>query len=435
MPGLIGFYTFGEGRENWDASRFIRYGLSALQGRGQESISLATVGLGSTLRTLGGKGGVEEFFEKNRTIIPKGFIGIGQTSSYTDDYLVHVKAPYELVLALDGKTDLHEDRGEATKLFARQLSQLLYSEKEPLKATSMLINKIGGGYSFVALTHKQELVTGRNPLGVKPLETGSVGFDIAAVASETCGLDVMGIDPTGPVETGEVIIFTPEDIRGNTPAADAGNFCSYEYVYLARLDSRVNTLPVARVRNSIGRELATTHPANADVVIGVPETALPIANGYSQGSDLPLEIGFVRTGENIRAALKPTQKERLIGVQLKLNPVRSAVEDRDVVLVDDSVLRGNTLRNTVINLKRNGAKRIHVRIGSPALVSPCPYGVEIPAKDELISASLNQEELANSVGTDSISFMTVEELQRAIGLPRQSLCMRCFEKGGVTRLE
>jgi amidophosphoribosyltransferase len=435
MPGLIGFYTFGEGRENWDASRFIQYGLSALQGRGQESISLATVGLGSTLRILGGKGGVEEFFEKNRTIIPKGFIGIGQTSSYTDDYLVHVKAPYELVLALDGKTDLHEDRGEATKLFARQLSQLLYSEKEPLKATSMLINKIGGGYSFVALTHKQELVTGRNPLGVKPLETGSVGFDIAAVASETCALDVMGIDPTGPVETGEVIIFTPEDIRGNTPAADAGNFCSYEYVYLARLDSRVNTLPVARVRNSIGRELATTHPANADVVIGVPETALPIANGYSQGSDLPLEIGFVRTGENIRAALKPTQKERLIGVQLKLNPVKSAVEDRDVVLVDDSVLRGNTLQNTVINLKRNGAKRIHVRIGSPALVSPCPYGVEIPAKDELISASLDQEELANSVGTDSISFMTVEELQRAIGLPRQSLCMRCFEKGGVTRLE
>ncbi|TMI15423.1 hypothetical protein E6H33_06450, partial [Candidatus Bathyarchaeota archaeon] len=202
MPGLIGFYTFGEGRENWDASHFIRYGLSALQGRGQESISLSTIGPGRTLHTLGGKGGVEEFFQKNRTSIPKGFIGIGQTSSYADDYLVHVKAPYELVLALDGKTDLHEDRGEATKLFARQLSQLLHSEKEPLKATSMLINKIGGGYSFVALTHKQEFITGRNPLGVKPLDTGSVGFDIAAVASETCALDVMGIDHTGPVETG-----------------------------------------------------------------------------------------------------------------------------------------------------------------------------------------------------------------------------------------
>jgi len=201
MPGLVGFYTFGEGRENWDASHFIHYGLSALQGRGQESVSLSTIGPGNTLHTLGGKGGVEDFFQKNKTTIPKGFIGIGQTSSYLDDYLVHVKAPYELVLALDGKTDLHESRGEATKLFARQLSQLLHSEKEPLKATSMLINKIGGGYSFVALTHKQELFSGRNPLGVKPLETGSVGFDISAVASETCALDVMGIDHTGPVET------------------------------------------------------------------------------------------------------------------------------------------------------------------------------------------------------------------------------------------
>ena len=433
MPGLIGFYTFGEGRENWDASHFIHYGLSALQGRGQESVSLATIGQGNTLHTLAGKGGVEEFFQKNRTSIPKGFIGIGQTSSYLDDYLVHVKAPYEMVLALDGQTDLHENRGEATKLFARQLSQLLHSEKEPLKATSMLINKIGGGYSFAALTHKQELITGRNPLGVKPMETGSVGFDIAAVASETCALDVMGIDQTGPVETGEVIMFTPEDIRGNTPAADRGSFCSYEYVYLARLDSQVNSLPVAKVRNGIGRELAKTHSVKADVVIGVPETALPIANGYSQESGLPQELGFMRTGENIRAALEPTQKDRLVGVQLKLNPVKSAVEGKDVVLVDDSVVRGNTLRNTVLNLKRNGAERIHVRIGSPALISPCPYGVEIPPRDELISGSLSEKELANNVGADSISFMTVEELQHAIGLPRQNLCMRCFENGGTTR--
>src|SRR6266446_5124322 len=433
MPGLIGFYTFGEGRENWDASQFIHYGLSALQGRGQESASIATIGLGNTLRTLGGKGGVGEFFQKNKTSIPKGFIGIGQTSSYEDDYLVHVKTPYELVLGLDGKTDLHEDRSEATKLFAQQLSQLLHSEKESLKATSMLINKIGGGYSFVALTHKQELVTGRNPLGAKPLETGSVGFDIAAVASETCALDVMGIDHTGPVETGEVIIHTPEDIRGNTPANSPSSFCSYEYVYLARLDSNVHTLPIAKIRNSIGKEMAKAHPVKADVVIGVPETALPIANGYSQESGIPEEFGFMRTGENIRAALKPTQKERLLGVQLKLNPIKSAFEGKDVVLIDDSVVRGNTLRNTIVNLKRDGAHQIHVRIGSPALISLCPYGVEIPPRDELISGNLDEKELENNVGADSLSFMTVEELQHAIGLPRQNLCTRCFEKGGATR--
>ncbi len=433
MPGLVGFYAFGEGRENWDASQFIQYGLSALQGRGQESVSLATIGRGEPLHTLGGRGGIEEFFQKNKKILPRGFIGIGQTSSYQDDYLVHVKTPYELVLALDGKTDLHEDRGEATKLFARQLSQLLRSEKESLKATSMLVNKIGGGYSFVALTHKQELITGRNPLGVKPLETGSVGFDIAAVASETCALDVMGVDQTGPVETGEVIMFTPEDIRSNTPASQPGEFCSYEYVYLARLDSKVNSLHVAQVRSNVGRELAKGHPAKGDVVIGVPETALPIANGYSQQSRIPLEFGFMRTGENIRAALKPTQKERLVGVQLKLNPIKSAFESRDVVLVDDSVVRGNTLRNTVLNLKRHGARQVHVRIGSPALVSQCPYGVEIPSRDELISGSIDEKDLAKTVGADSVSFMTPNELQQAVNVPRQNLCMRCFEGGGRAR--
>ena len=430
MPGLVGFYPFGEGRENWNASQFLQHGLSALQGRGQESISIATIGKQGVLETLAGKGGVEDFFQNNTNKLPKGFTGIGQTSSYSDDYLVHVKTPYELVLAIDGKTDLNEDRTESIKLFARQLSQLLHTEKEPLKAASMLANKIGGGFSFLALTHKQELIAGRNPLGVKPLETGSVGFDIASVASETCALDVMGIEQTGPVEPGEIIVYNPEEIRGNTPANSESTFCSYEYVYLSRLDSKANNLPVSKIRNNLGRELAKTHSASADVVLGVPETALPVANGYSQESKTPLELGFVRTGENTRAVLKPTQKERLIGVQLKLNPIKNAFENKDVILVDDSVVRGNTLRNTVMNLKRLGAKQIHVRIGSPAIVSPCPYGVEIPPRDELISSNLNENELANAVGADSISFLDLNELQHAIGLPGQNLCTRCFEERG-----
>jgi amidophosphoribosyltransferase len=430
MPGLVGFYPFGEGRENWNASHFLNYGLSALQGRGQESVSISTIGPEGTLETLGGKGGVKEFFQNNTAKLPRGFVGIGQTSSYPDDHLVHVKSPYELVLAVDGKTDLHEDRAESIRQFARQLSQLLHSEKEPLKAASMLANKIGGGFSFLALTHNQELVAGRNPLGVKPLETGSVGFDIASVASETCALDVMGIDQTGPVEPGEIIVYNPEEIRGNTPVNSESTFCSYEYVYLSRLDSKANNLSVSTVRNNLGRELAKTHSVNADVVIGVPETALPMANGYSQESKIPLELGFMRTGENTRAALKPTQKERLIGVQLKLNPIKSAFENKNVILVDDSVVRGNTLRNTVMNLKRLGARQVHVRIGSSALVSTCPYGVEIPPRDELISSNLSEKELADAVGADSIGFMETNELQRAIGLPGQNLCMRCFEGGG-----
>ena len=427
MPGLVGFYPFGEGRENWNASDFIHYGLSALQGRGQESISIATIGPEGAVQTLGGRGGVREFFQNNATRLPKGFAGMGQTSAYEDDYMVHIKSPYELVLAIDGKTDLHTDRNESIILFAHQLSQLLHSEKEPLKAASMVTNKIGGGFSFLAITHKQELITGRNPLGVKPMETGSVGFDIASVASETCALDVMGIDQTGSVEPGEILVYNPEGIRGTTPANSESTFCSYEYVYLSRLDSKANNLAVAKVRNNIGRELARAHSTSADVIIGVPETALPVANGYSQESKIPLEPGFMRTGENIRATLKSTQKERLVGVQLKLNPIKSAFENKDIILVDDTVVRGNTLRNTVLNLKRMGARQVHVRIGSPALASPCPYGVEIPPRDELISSNLDAKELAIAFGADSISFMHPDQLQQAIGLPRQNLCMRCFE--------
>ena len=430
MPGLVGFYPFGEGRENWNTTQFLHYGLSALQGRGQESVSVATIGPEGTIQTLAGKGGVHEFFQKNLNKIPKGFIGMGQTSSYHDDYLVHVKSPYELALAVDGKTDLNEDRTESIKLFARQLSQLLQAEKEPLKASSMLANKIGGGFSFLVLTHKQELIAGRNLLGVKPLETGSVGFDIAGIASETCALDVMGIEQTGPVEPGEIILYNSEEIRGNTPANSESTFCSYEYVYLSRLDSKANNLSVSKIRNNLGRELAKTYAASADVVIGVPETAIEIANGYSQQSKIPLELGFTRTGENTRAALKSNQKERLIGVQLKLNPIKSAFENKDIILVDDSVVRGNTLRNTVMNLKRLGSKQVHVRIGSPPIVSTCPYGVEIPAADELISSNLNEKELANAVGADSISFLDLNELQQAIGVQRQNLCMRCFERKG-----
>jgi amidophosphoribosyltransferase len=261
---------------------------------------------------------------------------------------------------------------------------------------------------------------------VKPLEVGSVGFDIGVVASETCALNVIGAEHTGAVEPGEVVLFTPQNIRREKRRNSPTKICAFEYVYLARLDSQVDGVPVQKVRNAIGKELAGINPVKGDVIVGVPETALSFAAGYSHQAQIPNEPGFARTGRHTRTALKPTQIERLTGVQLKLSPIKYSVDGRDIVLIDDSVVRGNTLRNTVLNLKRNGAKKVHVRIGSPALVSPCPFGVEIPEKDELIGESLSEQEIADVIGADTFAFLPREALARATGLPMHNLCMRCF---------
>ncbi|MEM3104347.1 MAG: phosphoribosyltransferase family protein, partial [Candidatus Bathyarchaeia archaeon] len=164
----------------------------------------------------------------------------------------------------------------------------------------------------------------------------------------------------------------------------------------------------------------------ADVVIGVPETAIPFAMAYSQATGIPVEMGFVRTGRSIRTAIKPTQFERLVGVQLKLNPIQASVRGRRVILIDDSVVRGTTLRNTVYLLRKKGAKEVHVKIGSPPIVARCPYGATVPPEDELIGRALTSDEIAQVIGADSFSYLSMNGLLNAIGLPREKLCLGCF---------
>ena len=203
-------------------------------------------------------------------------------------------------------------------------------------------------------------------------------------------------------------------------------YCSFEYVYYARPDSVMNGIHVYEVRRRIGLLLAKENPVEADVVIGVPETAIPFAMAYSQATGIPVEMGFMRTGRSVRTAIKPTQFERLVGVQLKLNPIRAAVKGKRVVLIDDSVVRGTTLRNTVYLLRKRGAKEVHVRIGSPAIVARCPYGTAVPPEDELIGRALKPDEIAQVIGADSFSYLSVDGLTEAIGLSKNSLCLGCF---------
>ncbi len=429
MPGIIGIYPFGLNRENWRISRFVYYGLLALQHRGQEISSIAT--FGGEFKEITQKGLVDEVFNEDRLKQLDGFIGLGYVSPLENSKPIKVSSPVELILVGDGIPLLGESRDKAWKAFAELLSDEISRVKNALKAGVNVIEQVDGGYSFIALTENQEMIAGRDKHGVKPLEVGSLGFDLGAIASETSALDVLGMEHASYIKPGEVVKFDPYSIeRARAKSAAQSSYCSFEYVYLARPDSIINGIPVYAVRERIGEALARKFPVEADTVIGVPETAIPFAIGYSRAAGMKLDLGFITTGRKIRTAIKPSVFERIVGVQLKLNPIKSVIDGKDIVLIDDSVVRGTTLRNTVWNLKRRGARRIHVRIGSPPLKSPCPFGVEIPPPDELIGRALSEAEIAEIVGADTFHFLPLKDLISSIRLPRNSLCLRCW---GETR--
>ena len=423
MTGIFGFYSFGEERERWNGLRFLYYGLQALQGRGSESVSLAWLGPNGfeTYSTEGDVDAIRYLVEKSR-----GHIAIGMVSSYRDDPVAVIESPLRLALVVDGMPSLGNSRSEAFTRLAETMSELLGTGLSPLDAGLRLISQIGGGYSFIALTERGEMVAGRSRLGVKPLSVGSIGFDIACVSSETAALDVVGASFSSELSAGEIISMSLLSLKRGKVEGAAEALCSFEFVYMARNDSTIMGVPVYLVRERIGEALAARDEVKVDVVTGVPETALAFASGYAGRRGIRCRLGFVRTGQHVRSALKPTQLERLIGLQLKLNPIAAAVDGRDIVLIDDSVVRGNTLKNVVALLRRKGAQAVHVRVGSPPIRYSCPFGTEIPPPDELIARDLPIEEIEKLVGCDSLAFLDLEELVKAIGLPPKVLCLGCF---------
>ncbi|MCP8321242.1 MAG: amidophosphoribosyltransferase [archaeon] len=427
MAGIFGFYAFGEGRENWDSKKFIYYGLSSLQGRGQEATSFAVYNHEvDSLRWIFGDGLVEDVFERIKQDDVKGFLGIGQVSTEKGDYVIKVDEPIQLALAGDGKPALHEDRQISFQIFAETLSKRIDEQKDPMNATKKLIEEVKGGYSFIALTKDQRMICSRDVHGIKPLEVGAIGFDIGAIASESSALDVIGAEHSGYIKPGEVVVLDPLSIERKSSFSNNPAYCSFEYVYLARPDSYLNSIPVSKVREMIGKRLAEEKPVKADVIIGVPDTAIPFAMAYSEHSRIPVRLGFTRTGRHVRSAIKPSQFERIVGVQLKLNPIKASVDGKEIILIDDSVVRGNTLRNTVYNIKRKGAKKVHVRVGSPPLIARCPFGTEVPQEDELIGRALSNDEIAEIIGADTFAYLSIEGLIESTGLPKSSLCLGCF---------
>jgi amidophosphoribosyltransferase len=292
------------------------------------------------------------------------------------------------------------------------------------------LKQVEGAYSLVALTSKK-LIGVRDPYGVRPLVLGMLeGAPI--FASETCALDIIGAEYVRDVEPGEVVVFTKDGVESYFPfAKQSPRFCIFEYIYFARPDSFAEGRNVYEVRKAIGKELAHEVPAVADLVIPVPDSGVPAALGFSQASGIPFELGIIRNHYVGRTFIEPTDGVRHLGVRRKHNPNRATLEGKRVVLIDDSIVRGTTSKKIVQMVRDAGAKEVHFRVASPPTKHSCFYGVDTPNEHALLAHEMNLEEMAKFIGVESLGFISMDGLYRAVGEPSRDpaaprFCDACF---------
>jgi len=293
------------------------------------------------------------------------------------------------------------------------------------------LSDVEGAYSLVCLTRKK-LIGIRDPYGVRPLVLGKIG-DAYILSSETCALDIVGAEKVRDVEPGEMIVVTRDgEPESHFPFGRAPRrFCIFEYVYFARPDSIVEDRSVYEARKEIGRQLAKESPVEADVIVPVPDSGVPGALGFAEAAGVPFDYGIIRNHYVGRTFIQPTDNSRKRGVQMKHNPNPAVVKGKRIVLVDDSIVRGTTSIKIVQMMRDAGATEVHMRIASPPTVSPCFYGVDTPEKDKLLAARMNLAEMADHIGVDSLAFLSIDGLYRAVGEPHRAgearkYCDACF---------
>ncbi len=276
------------------------------------------------------------------------------------------------------------------------------------------IREIEGAYSFVGLTNKK-LVGARDPLGIRPLVLGELN-GAPILTSETCALDIIGAKFVRDVENGEVIVISEDGVESHKPfPIMQPRPCIFEYIYFARPDSIVGGKSVYQVRRNLGTELARESPADADVVVPVPDSGVPAAIGFAQAASIPYELGIIRNHYVGRTFIEPTQQIRELGVRMKHSANRAAVAGKRIVLIDDSIVRGTTSVKIVRMMREAGAKEVHFRIASPPITHPDFYGIDTPDRDKLLAATHDLEGMRNYIGADSLAFLSIDGLYRAMG--------------------
>jgi len=437
--GVFGIFNHPE------ASRITYLGLFSLQHRGEEAAGICTSD-GDTLHVFKGRGLVGEIFDDKRLAELPGKAAIGHTRYSTTGASTLVNAqPYKVdysrgqaAIAHNGNLvnakflrDTLESYGSIfgstmdSELFIHLMAKPSYSTVE--EAVLGSVQKVEGAYSLVLLTEKQMFAV-RDPHGFRPLCLGKLG-SAYVVASETCAFDLIEAEFIREIAPGEVVVIDDQGLHSHYPFQGAvlrKGQCIFEHVYFARPDSRIFGDNVAMVREKLGMQLAREQPAAADIVVSVPDSGNFAAMGYAKASGIPLAHGFTRNHYVGRTFINPLQSARSLKVKIKLNPIREVIQGRRVVVVDDSIVRGNTAKSRVILLRRSGAKEIHMRISCPPHVSPCFYGIDFPSKDELIACKYSLEEIRRFLDVDSIGYLSREGMLSATTQAHDLFCHACF---------
>ncbi len=425
-----------------EAPNLTYLGLYALQHRGQESAGIVASD-GETLHPEKAMGLVADVFTEARLKRLKGSLAIGHVRYSTTGSsqlknaqpivatcrhgMVALAHNGNLVNAQVVRAELEAhgsifssstDSEVIVHLVARSKSDNL------VEATAEALGRLSGAYSLV-LMNERELLGIRDPRGFRPLSLGRLG-DAWVLASESCAFDLIEATFVRDLEPGEFLHITPHGMKSYYPLPSAlPAQCIFEYIYFARPDSILFGQSVAGVRKALGRQLAEEAPAEADLVIPVPDSGVPAALGFAEQSGLPFDHGLIRNHYVGRTFIEPKQNIRHFGVKIKLNPVREILEGKRVVVVDDSIVRGTTSRKIVSMVRSAGAREVHMRISAPPTVSPCYYGIDTPTRKELIASSHSVDEICTYIRADSLGYLSMDGLLKAAG-KNSGFCHACF---------
>ncbi|QNF94487.1 amidophosphoribosyltransferase [Janibacter sp. YB324] len=451
--GVFGVWAPGE-----DVAKLTYYGLYALQHRGQESAGIATSN-GQQILVYKDMGLVSQVFDERSLSTLRGHIAVGHCRYSTTGGSTWENAQPTLgghdagtvALAHNGNLinsaellEMVEDRAATPEVdgtwrgvskgelrrgnttdTALVTALLADEQDQSLESAAMeLLPKLQGAFCFVFM-NEDTLYAARDPQGLRPLVIGRLerGW---VVASETAALDIVGASFVREVEPGELVTIDEDGLRTQRFAPARRKGCVFEYVYLARPDTTIHGRTVHEARVEMGRALAREHPVEADLVIATPESGTPAAIGYAQESGIPFGQGLVKNAYVGRTFIQPSQTIRLLGIRLKLNPLHHVIKGKRLVIVDDSIVRGNTQRAVVRMLREAGAAEVHVRISSPPIKWPCFFGIDFATRAELIATGLGVDEICTSLGADSLGYISEDGMIAATDQPRDELCTACF---------
>ncbi len=437
--GVFGIYS-EQKRE--DIAGLVYYGLYALQHRGQESAGIS-VSNEKQISTKKGNGLVSEVFSAEDLASLQGNVAIGHVrystaggSGVLNAQPLQAKSQKgDLAMAHNGNLinpsvlkELMEDAGTEFITNADTeviLNLLIRKMRKGLKRALIdTISAIKGSFALV-LVIDDMLVGIRDPHGIRPLVMGRLQDGAYVLASESCALDAVGAEFVRDVEAGEIVAIDKNGVESLHYAESSHKApCAFEHIYFARPDSIIDGINTYNARSEAGHRLWEQDRLQADVVIGVPDSGIPAGTGYSEASGIPFAMALVKNKYIARTFIQPSQELREKSVQVKLNPIRSMIEGKSVVVVDDSLVRGTTSKKLIKMLRNAGAREVHFRLASPAVTSPCFFGVDIAYRNELIAAKMSVDEICKEIGADSLLYLSIENLVETLG--SKNFCMGCF---------